>query len=945
MNSDRLYLGILVLLCSCILIGCTSATSDSAARPASGPGSTLEVVDLSVPLKTTIGTPSVELLSARNEWTSFAIQVSNVRVDHPLSLRVQDFHSGAVENASSIRIRAYQVLAMPMRPGPRFVRQTGLNTANQFAPVALLEVPLQNRMVNLAQLRDPTQPTNPATHPNGGSVLLWIDVHVSSNSTPGHYASACDLISATGKVLGEPIPIHLVIRDFTLPQQPHLQIVGRLDWDRLGELYPEQFDASITPGLINRADPRYERSIRLLDDFVGLARQNRVGIVMPGLRPIVKWPESGLPRIDWNEYDSVVGPWMNGQTNQLPLNCWAVPLAANLARFDHQSRQDYWQEATAHFGELGWLGRSTIWMDELPPTDSSKLLTEASRILSDNSQAMVAVPLADEGLPAQIDLSPMAASDRVLTLASSKSLRGSTSTAPAAPHRHWLAANPTTGGDETDVRAWGCLAFAHQADIVLCGQTLPPVNSADDPIDPDDLPWFYPGEWFGLTDPVPTIQVKWLRQAEQDYEYLLLAEQSGQVSNAIQIARLLAKPIEFRTQPKASGIQGLMSGTADGQAWERAEALLADNILPREPGQPIDPFKRRSLNLAMLQWAEPLEQPLICPVAVQWTFAGPATRPVGLPRGNWLDLRLAVDVCNAGDVAFEKSQLQWTLPPDNSPWQMSSRPVEVGDVAAGGIRRASIAARFDLDRIASLDSKPIELRIARGYQRTGYPIHLRLPVAICQRREAPVRLDANLSEWADSEAIIDGPLVVMSSRPAFQKQLFQTGEEPVRLYSAWEQDEFYLAFSLAGLGLESHEAHNDVEYQVGRAWGEDLCEALIQPVYADNSIGPVLHVVCKPNGAEWVERKSTSDTSPAWGAVEGSGLRYATTTTTDGLWRGEIAIPWKLINSPNRSVPVLLRFNFSQHQHRTCESASWCGPADSGRDENMMGVLYLRDLK
>ena len=49
-----------------------------------------------------------------------------------------------------------------------------------------------------------------------------------------------------------------------------------------------------------------------------------------------------------------------------------------------------------------------------------------------------------------------------------------------------------------------------------------------------------------------------------------------------------------------------------------------------------------------------------------------------------------------------------------------------------------------------------------------------------------------------------------------------------------------------------------------RAWGEDLCEVLIQAVFDDNSVGPVLHVVCKPTGL-WVERSSTSASTPTRG--------------------------------------------------------------------------------
>jgi hypothetical protein len=121
---------------------------------------------------------------------------------------------------------------------------------------------------------------------------------------------------------------------------------------------------------------------------------------------------------------------------------------------------------------------------------------------------------------------------------------------------------------------------------------------------------------------------------------------------------------------------------------------------------------------------------------------------------------------------------------------------------------------------------------------------------------------------------------------------------------------------------------------------------LIQPVYGDkvNSVGPVMHIVCKPNGAQWVERKL--DARPdfsLWQPVEGSGIRYAASTPPGGKWNGELAIPWKVIGDPNRGLPALLRFNFVQHRTTTGQSASWCGPVDFGRDDSLMGVLYLRN--
>ena len=62
--------------------------------------------------------------------------------------------------------------------------------------------------------------------------------------------------------------------------------------------------------------------------------------------------------------------------------------------------------------------------------------------------------------------------------------------------------------------------------------------------------------------------------------------------------------------------------------------------------------------------------------------------------------------------------------------------------------------------------------------------------------------------------------------------------------------------------------------------------------------------------------------------------------------RGRLAIPWNAINDAAHQGlrPALLRFNFVQHRTAGGESASWAGPVDFGRDENFMGLLYLRSL-
>ena len=77
------------------------------------------------------------------------------------------------------------------------------------------------------------------------------------------------------------------------------------------------------------------------------------------------------------------------------------------------------------------------------------------------------------------------------------------------------------GGTLEDVRVWAWLSFSRGdlvdgrwrgVSLVDFGETLPD-TAANEPADPSRLIWFYPGEWFGLRGPVPSVQMKWLRRA------------------------------------------------------------------------------------------------------------------------------------------------------------------------------------------------------------------------------------------------------------------------------------------------------------------------------------------------------------------------------------------------------------------------------------------------
>jgi hypothetical protein len=218
-----------------------------------------------------------------------------------------------------------------------------------------------------------------------------------------------------------------------------------------------------------------------------------------------------------------------------------------------------------------------------------------------------------------------------------------------------------------------------------------------------------------------------------------------------------------------------------------------------------------------------------------------------------------------------------------------------------------------------------------------------LPVATSERRQQPLTLDGVLDDWFPADALqLDQPLVRMLNRPTLQSQDLQMADTPTSVYSSWSDENFYLAFRVAGVAsTDLASTRNFVQYDHGRAWGEDLCELLIQPVYIDNTVGPTLHVVCKPGG-NWVEQQQPGKDD--WQPFEASGIRYAATIdSSQKIWRGEVAIPWKAIAALGRGRPGLLRFNFIQHQQSNAQSASWAGPIDQSRDGRMAGLLLLKE--
>jgi hypothetical protein len=1004
--------------------GCQAGPGERG-RPGGGP--ILKPVSLADPVAPMQVPVPLAVSGASNEWIGCAIQLTNLppsvgRVSWSLALSPRSFRSGRpLPDAPRVLRAGYQVVPVPADLNrPEYVRQTGRPAPADNPSGALLPLPLQNGRIQLAGLRDPVEPHLPYG-PNSSQqpIVLWIDLHIPHNTPAGEYTASLDLHLNGRPRPAASIPLHFTIHEFDLPDQPSLRIIGRLDWQRLAALYPGQFQ-QVSPRLISRDNPATSPAVEILDRLVRLAHQHRTSITIPRLQPTVKWGAAGRPpQIDWADYDALIAPWLDSGPARM---AWAIPEVDQLNGFDHRTQSQYWQQVIGHFEDRQWLDQSILFRDHRTPTrqDGSDLhvLQQAIALLEEHPQLSILLPhrdgdlsIADVERVARLMQSAEPASaaahradnanDSTEDRPDARPSRGSTLNrlllrAPGAvysmahapstdepPGAQWLAPDPTSSAgagiahSEPDLRLWAWLALLRDADTILWDGLLPRSTSRSAQQAPADTTWFYPGQWFGIEEPVPSLQLKWLRRAQQDHEYLVQAVSTSadELIDVRAMARLLVRPVLLPADRHPDPLHALLSGTSDPAAWEEARQLLAQAIVlgrdDRQRPRPEDLARRMELSLQAVHWTVPLARPVLIPRTTDWSW--PADTDDSSP-GNWIHLRLGIEIYTPTLTTGHGNQVEWiSLPPG---WAADSQPLVTPPLQTYEITPVSLDARINLNEIESASLQPLEIRFTDGYSGEHTHAQFSVPVARSGFRTDPVLLDGSLEEWHGGEAIHLGPMVGMFNRPAIQRQPLQPSATESAVYAAWNEDALLLAFRLEDATAGGLWWRNFVDYQLRRAWGEDLCQILIQPVYMDNTTGPILHVVCKPRG-QWVEQKTTVQTGPqpssagggqppppppsqedvdgattpfqnrlisrsdVWQPFEGAGIRYASTLDRT-TWRGEIAIPWEALLDPGRGRPALLRFNFSHHQHSAGQSASWAGPVDFGRDHTMMGLLILR---
>lgn len=965
----------LCILLAVAIVAAVTFVSGCGGNPKNGPGNNgddgpaaplrITPVRFVDPIHPVAQDGAILVRGARNETVHFALQVNDPpreldKKTGPGAIILSNLNlpSGEASIAAGA-IAAYQVLPMPVNANRAgFVRHTGLPVSDHRLPRALLPLPNNNGQIPYPSLRNPSAPLDPASSPDdapSAKPLLWFDVQIPPTAAPGDYEGKVELHEAGKPVTAIPIQIH--VEDFVIPDDRGLSIVGKLEWDALLRVYPTQFKGAV-PHLLSRNDPDSAAAIRVLDDLVKLAQSHRTQVIVPRLQPAIKWPAGKPPAVDWTDFDSIVAPWMNGDAfpDRLGLGYWPLPPVDKLDLHPAGDRNAYWAAAANHFGQLDWINRSAVVLPRPQPggpigqMEALDLSIAAAQILAVHPSIRVAVPLLEEQVRLADVQNPRVIQketlDRLCYTAAGlvsviqiNQLPPDTATAWLRTDVPHLVPQVGAGADERHARLFAWLAFVRDARLVLFDDALPGQPDPAAPAEADELIWFYPGEWFGLDYPIPSIQLKWLRRAQQDFEYLRLAKSRGQGERALELAKLMVKPVERQPFQRPDAAQGLLSGTADPKAWDDAEALLARIIQLSKPGQPTDAAADRELQYALNTWHRAQSRPILLPRSTLWTTAnkGNAAGP--------LHLQLGIDIYNTADLQPERNRLEWARTPPN--WAPSANAVDVPKMGRYQVDRFTLESHVNIDKLDPTAREPIKVRFIEGYTQRPFEIEMVVPAGYSERRQgAPPRLDGDLSDWMAEDALFRGPLVHMFDRPTVQQQRVRFAAQTTAIYTTWTPANLFVAFRVEGADAPlTNTATNFVarDPRFNRAWSEDVVEFLMQPVYADGSLGPLVQLAFKPAGQIEVSRRLDPRAGDHWQGFVTPDIQYGS-NINKGIWQGECNLAWDALYEPNapRQPVKLLRFNFTQYRGRVGHSATWAGPVDSGRDEHFMGAIEIR---
>jgi len=886
------------------------------------------------------GSATVKLFAAANETVSFQIVV-DAGPSGARDLRIEfDELAGPTgaaipgENLRAFRMWPVRIASYP----PWYLR------LSDAAPVE-------------ASFYDPLSPIGahgPIDLKPAERLAIWVDLRVPRRAVAGGYGGRVAVESGLRRIWTA--RIELEVYDFVLPDARPLAAVGGFDHRTLFETFVRQEGKPYVPVRLDRTQPLVRRGLTIVRQLMRLAHDHRLDLFDRRIRPILKRDMFGKVRMDWEDYDAIVMPYLSGSAFDDRIGCaaWPAPFSEDYPRADNYggaSSDAYVETAGAviaecaeHFTRRPEMAEQVFYWPYRGPVNQAAYARHARlarliRSADPRTPILSLLPprppaltrwrapkdfgrLADIYAPRAEWLDPALAA----SLAGPEHpLRGVWLSPGAPPYLPCLGVIATAA----DVRAvpWFAMKYG------CTGLFIPEVLNWSGDLSVAEATavtrLFYPGTVVGLQAVLPSVRLKRLRRGLQDLAYLWLLKTRQRTAIATAVTNAMVRYAGLQAVGDNYLDARLDGWVKDAAAWRSARRILAEEVQAA-----VHPMRlsNRKLLEARLRWKRfdekvhtiRLEQ---VRSRVVWGAGGEGR------EARRLRATVFVDLYNEHARGVDLLARIDALPEG---WRAVRGEARLEPLPAGTRRVVTLAAEGAHIPAGPEGKMPLPISITVDAARRKTVI---APVAFIRagRVSAPPVIDGKLDDW---------PMRLGNTAAGF-KLIGRRGRRDGGLaarqtlvFVLCDRRNLYVAFRCEEPNMSGVFARpsNVLHYEQLMATGEDLVELILDPGAQAETAEDLYHVAVKANGVPLFERGIAS--SPPLGVVRPWPVAATVAVgRQEKLWIVEMAIPLEAFGQAGKQ-----RFwgvNFTRYATQGAEASSWSGAPRYFYDPRNVGTMFV----
>jgi len=885
---------------------------------------------------------TVNLRAAINQTASFQVALhSGLLPVRNVDLAVGDLRNerGDPLRAEVKVFRAWPVEIRAFRAWQRLYRQDSCIPRRMFDVL----VPAETKGTGLPTDLSP-----------GQMVLAWVDVHVAKGSEPGTYSGTIRALSQ-----GQPLwtlKLGVTVEPFALPDGPALPAMARFDARQLCRLHLRLAGQPYAPIRLTPHNPLATEATQLIHATARMLNEHGITGVPVGYEPAVHVDADGQVRVEWEDYDELVQPLVDGSgfADRVRPAAWPLPVDAEhppMPRNGSMSQatykgllRQYMQQSADHFRLRRWYDQSfaEVNTEGAWPAEYARWQRLIVQAIGPAAEPRLLLRLPRDQMSAYgwfgwPDTRDLVGSAGILSVPARFFLYVPEEGAAGAA-RHWLRPDyppfsPSLhlGASSVDAGAVAWAAWRLKADALDLPDQKDWPDSRDITVDRPDAGsdgWlFWPGEPWGTHEPIPSIRLKRLRMGLQECKYLFLLGQYGRTHVDKMLAESLvplAGSLAYGRQ-YIEGLDGEMQ--LDRTLWDAAVRLMAEELQMAVSGVGSDEFDRFTNRIAWQTFLQKTRQ-------IQ-AWAEPVR--LSATAGGTIRAQAPVEILNlkAEPVA---GTLRWEQLPEF--WKAAQPDVAFGPIQPFQRARVVLACQgpgLGTDAtghacwtivLAPREAPPIE-------------IPARLSAVAAMQLQKPVQIDGDLTDWKAGRFNMLADFRPLGRGSQAPSEAGKSDLQRTDAFTATDGSYLYIAMRMQDQARQMHVSQkNTVQYDGSTPAGEDLVEVLIDP---DNSAsgGPerLIHVTVKANGAAIASCGVDMQPPVCQPRPLGAQVLAATRIYQDA-WTAEVAIPLDAVKAV-RPEAAYWGLNVCRLRWSNIEYSSWSGARISSYHPESLGNLLV----